>query len=207
MKWMFINRAYDNMKIVATSDTHGTQPTLPDGDLLIHCGDACNHGTMRELEGFVEWYSSQPHKYKIFVPGNHDIAVEQNYAYLIEIMKSKGVTLLADREVDIEGVKIFGCPWTPEFFDWAFMKTRKKLEQYWSLCDSHPDILISHGPPYGILDVVDDENVGCAGLRRFVMRRRPKHHFFGHIHCSKGSLHHHKTKFHNVACRVEVVDI
>ena len=194
------------MRIIALSDTHGNQPEVPDGDILIHAGDACNFGTDDEIRAALMWISSLPHKHKIFVPGNHDRELETRLSVWKAITEDWGITLLVDESVTIQGASFYGCPWTPQFMDWSFMRTDKQREQYWHYCDAEPDILITHGPPLGILDASGRENIGCEYLRKYVQKSAPHHHIFGHIHEGKGWMKGYDTEFHNVACRVAVID-
>ena len=90
--------------------------------------------------------------------------------------------------VNIEGKKILGSPWSPNFGNWHFMKNRSKLARHWdNLLVEDIDLLITHTPPKGVLDLVKDrgtyvERCGCSGLFKAVNKYKPKHHVFGHIH-------------------------
>ena len=91
------------------------------------------------------------------MPGNHDRIVEEQTLLCREILKQKikNSTMLIDEEFTLNGIKFYGSPRTPEFFDWAFMYKRgKKAELIWSNIPDDTDILITHGPPKGILDKV-----------------------------------------------------
>ena len=197
------------MKIVSLSDTHGNTPELPDGDILIHTGDACNDGTEKELLSFLHWLSKQTHKHKLFVPGNHEKEVDNNRTLWQEHAATLGVTLCYDGMVNIEGIDIWCCSYTPEFYDWAFMLDEEQLKAYWQGVEETPHILVTHGPPYGILDASGSRNVGCKALREWLFREptyMPDLHIFGHIHESVGELRGHSTDFYNVACTVKEID-
>lgn len=83
-------------------------------------------------------------------------------------------------------LSVYGSPWQPEFYDWAFNYPHngREAEQIWSRIPDATDILITHGPPYDILDQCDDGNkAGCRVLRRNIEERvRPRLHIFGHVH-------------------------
>ena len=187
---------------------------LPDGDVLIHCGDATGLGSLNEFVDFNRWMSEQPHKYKIFVAGNHDWLAYRDHGLATQILQD--VIYLRDSMVEIEGKKFYGSPWTPEFGNWAFMSPREKLAERWKLIPEKVDVLITHGPPHGILDGVVRwgemeemvENVGCEELRWEVLHRvKPRYHVFGHIHGGYGvKTLNDETVFMNVSCCDEDYD-
>ncbi len=192
-------------RIVCLSDTHNCneQIAVPDGDILIHAGDATNRGSIPEISAFNEWFGNLPHRYKIFVAGNHDWLFETNNSYARSLLSSK-IIYLQDSFVEIEGLKIYGSPWQPRFFDWAFNLMRgEELAEKWKLIPNDTDILITHGPPHGILDEVPRqlwiENTGCEELRKKVEQIRPKAHIFGHIHCGYGQKEDFGVKFINAS--------
>lgn len=69
----------DPVTVVCISDTHGTQPPLPDGDLLLHAGDFTRWGTFRELQAHLTWLAQQPHKHKVVIAGNHDLLLDPKF--------------------------------------------------------------------------------------------------------------------------------
>lgn len=174
------------LKIVAISDTHTFENAIavPDGDVLIHAGDATIEGSYREVSRFADWLHAQPHRHKIFVAGNHDWLFEREP----EIARSLLVGVayyLQDELIEIEGVKFYGSPWQPEFCNWAFNLPRgEALAAKWAMIPNDVDVLITHGPPWGILDYVKlgSEHLGCNDLLRAVARVQPRVHVFGHIH-------------------------
>ena len=181
------------MKILFISDTHNYHDKIivpKDIDLIVCCGDEANHSSPHINEGeshkFFEWFSALDIEHKIFVPGNHSTAIEEG---LIRDGDYPGVIFLIHRLTKIEGVRIFGSPYIPSFGkDWAYMKSASRMQQVWEsvpLCD----ILITHGPPRGILDICEDKtkegrfvHVGCKSLLNKVQQLRPAVHAFGHIH-------------------------
>ncbi len=196
------------LKIVCISDTHNCngQISVPDGDFLIHSGDATTTGTVDEIVLFNNWFVSLPHKYKIFVAGNHDWLFETNNRFARNLF-DKSIIYLQDSSVEIEGLKIYGSPFQPRFFDWAFNLMRgAELAEKWKLIPDDIDILITHGPPNGILDEVPRrdfiENAGCEELRKRVEQLRLKNlklHVFGHIHCGYGTTEKFGVKFVNAS--------
>jgi Icc-related predicted phosphoesterase len=192
-------------KIVCLSDTHNCNAEIkvPDGDILIHAGDATIRGTVPEIESFNKWFANLPHRFKIFVAGNHDWLFETNNSYARKMLDDS-IIYLQDSFTEIEGLKIYGSPWQPRFFDWAFNLMRgAELAEKWKLIPLDTDILITHGPPHGILDEVPRkywiENTGCEELRKKVEEIRPKAHIFGHIHCGYGQTEQFGVKFINAS--------
>ena len=174
------------MRIVCISDTHGSTPALPAGDLLLHAGDLTMSGSLKELRAATDWLRAQTHRYKCVVAGNHDFCL-QNDRDAAEALLG-GLTYLRDSSVTINGFRVYGSPWQPWFFDWAFNLQRgPEIAAKWKLIPSGVDILITHGPPKGILDSTKSmANVGCADLSTELKRIRPRLHVFGHIHEAYG---------------------
>jgi predicted phosphohydrolase len=195
------------MKIVCISDTHCHQPIIPDGDILIHAGDISASGGAEQIRKQIDWLASLPHKHKILVPGNHDWWFQDGKSANEKALfycATKAVHCLADRGVEIEGVKIWGSPWQPEFYNWAFNLPRgRALAERWALIPQDTQILVTHGPPYGILDEVPrGEKVGCQDLLDKVVelgQKQLKLHVFGHIHYSYGSYYMGAVQYVNAA--------
>jgi len=174
------------MKLVIISDTHGRHDDveLPEGDILIHCGDVSSRGTKSEIVDFLNWFSLQTHKHKIFIAGNHDFFFEKESEDTIASTIPSNVIYLNDSGCTIKGLNIWGSPVQPEFLNWAFnRKPGNDIKKHWDLIPDNTDILITHGPPYEIFDKTKrGSNVGCDELRKTVFRIKPKIHAFGHIH-------------------------
>jgi len=189
-------------RIVCLSDTHNCneQIRVPDGDILIHAGDATIRGTPDEIVLFNDWFANLPHRHKIFVAGNHDWLFETNPAKAEKLLDEK-IIYLRDSFTVIENRKIYGAPWQPRFFDWAFNLNRgREMAEKWKLIPKGVDILITHGPPNGILDQTPQGDfAGCEELRRKIEEIRPKAHIFGHIHCGYGMTERFGVKFINAS--------
>jgi predicted phosphohydrolase len=192
------------MRIVCMSDTHlahlRERIDVPDGDLLIHAGDGTWKGTPREIDEFLGWLGSLPHPHKVLVAGNHDCLFEKRPADA-RARVPMSVRYLEDGSTVVGGLKIYGSPWQPEFLEWAFNLPRgPRLREKWDLIPTDTDILVTHGPPEGILDETPSgEPVGCRDLRRAVERVRPKLHVFGHIHHAYGTKVVGPTRFVNAS--------
>jgi Icc-related predicted phosphoesterase len=205
------------LKCVVISDTHNqhSKLTLPSCDVLIHAGDATGRGWIDEYEDYAYWFGKQNATYKLHIAGNHCIGLEQNpFKKTIEsILINNGIQYLNESEIIIKGIKFFGSPITPTFGDWAFLKNRgKDIRENWKKIPKDTNVLITHGPPLGILDsiynsiwdyqseqIVQDvsvlnnlqkqAHVGCEELRKIVEELpNLKVHLFGHIHESQGHV-------------------
>lgn len=184
------------MKILFISDTHGFHDELfiyKDIDMIVHSGDYSNiknpHLNQSEVIKFLEWFDKIPVKYKIMIAGNHDGSLELDNSFIKEY---KSIVYLQHEFIEIAGLKIFGSPYTPEFCNWAFNVRRDQLHEYWKDIPSDLDILITHGPPKGILDIGEHfgnlEYCGCKALMKKVLEVKPKIHCFGHIHNNHSNI-------------------
>ncbi len=189
------------MKIVALSDTHGqhNRLMLPKGDLIIHAGDISKRGAEFEVVDFLKWFSALDFPYKIFIAGNHDFFFERESAEKIMSMIPENVIYLNDSSTIINGIKIWGSPVQPWFYDWAFNRHRgEPIRKHWKLIPADTDILITHGPVAGILDkTVGGESVGCKDLLERIEEINPLVHICGHIHEAYGTKKLKDTKFIN----------
>ncbi len=179
------------MKIVCISDTHNQldRIIIPDCDLLLIAGDVTMYGTEKEIIKFN--YDLLPLKQRIkniiFIAGNHDFLFQKNNKLARSLITN--AIYLEDESVTIDGIKIYGSPWQPWFFSWAFNLQRgREIKEKWNLIPDDTEILITHGPPFDILDkLYTGELVGCEELRIKVNQlSKLKLHVFGHIHCAYG---------------------
>jgi len=197
------------MKIVCISDNHGRHKkikNIPEGDVLVHAGDVTSSGKIEMLDNFNKWLGELPHKHKIIIAGNHDWCFAREHRLIAREMISNA-TYLEDSEIIIDGVKFYGSPWQPEFCDWAFNLPRgESLAKVWNRIPDDTNVLITHGPPYGILDLnLDDEPCGCEDLLNKIMSlSKLKCHIFGHIHEGYGIKEELGVKFINASsCNFE----
>ena len=197
------------MRIVCISDTHNFNEhvIVPDGDVLVHSGDATITGTAEEVSRFADWFQSLPHRNKIFVAGNHDWLFERDPAEARTLLGSE-IIYLQDSAIKIGGTKFYGSPWQPRFYDWAFNLNRGlELTAKWSLVPDDTSVLITHGPPKGILDRVPRafgfDNEGCedllARVRELASLGKLRAHLFGHIHFGYGVHEEFGVKFVNAS--------
>lgn len=199
------------MKLVCISDTHEGHHdlALPDGDVLVHAGDCTMRGTVPEVVDFLDWFREQPHPHKVLIAGNHDWCF---YRHQIDLDWLAGIHYLQDSAVVIDGVRFYGSPWQPWFGGWAYNLERgAEIKAKWDLIPDDTDVLVTHGPPYGVRDKVFDRvwscgggrkqmiQVGCQDLLEAVQRVRPKVHIFGHIHEGHGAVPGPPTTFVNAS--------
>ena len=226
---------------------HGFLDIPSDVEMVICAGDCSNqmdsYSNEHELRSFIQWFESLSHiKHKIWIAGNHDTSIERglikpkelsgyrkHWIYLhhekveIDINKNLRSLINSDKKgstlIPKETLKIFGSPYTPTFGSgWAFNVSRQKIDKYWQQIPENLDVLITHGPPLGILDHTEcgsqgergSVQCGCKSLRNRVFKNQPRFHVFGHIHNEENcpnagilELQEIKTKFINAS----VVDL
>ena len=158
-----------------------------------------------DIHTFCEWFEAQNYKHKIFIAGNHDRMFENHPLESNTIVNKYDVTYLQDDEHLIDGVKLYGTPWQPEFCNWAFNLPRRgdALMAKWGAIPKDTDILITHGPPQGHLDISgpphNEGNLGCELLRERIDTIQPLIHCFGHIHGSAGYKFDGNTHYFNAS--------
>ena len=174
------------MRIVCISDTHNRHHKLfiPDGDCLVHCGDLSESGSGYEILSALKWMSTLPHKYKIWIAGNHDMDLDDFQEFEDYVIKKfPRLTYLKDSGTVIEGVKFYGVPWTRWYNNWGFGLSDDELEAKFLSIPDDTDVLVTHGPPEEVLDKTYNNTIcGCRYLLDAVRRVQPKLHVFGHIH-------------------------
>jgi predicted phosphodiesterase len=196
----------------------GRHIAVPPGDVFIHSGDLTFRGTLDEVRSELQWIDSLSHQYKLVVAGNHDMyfdasipdghrfrswRIDRPVSVEALLAEFPSVVYLQDAAATIQGVKFYGSPWTPWFMDWAFNFPETDLQNHytaaakWRGIPDDTDVLVTHGPPYGILDTVDqcstweDNRKGCKALyQRIGQLDHLKLHVFGHLHRGYGMATH-----------------
>jgi Icc-related predicted phosphoesterase len=191
------------MKFVAISDTHSQhrKVVLPQADCIIHAGDVSSMGRESEVIDFLDWFSGLDYKYKIFIAGNHDFFFERCDKLRLKSILPNNVIYLNDSRVEIEGIKIWGSPISPWFYNWAFNRYRgEQIRKHWALIPADTDILITHGPVFGRLDkTASGDEVGCKDLLEKINEIEPKVHICGHIHEAYGEIEENGIKYINAS--------
>jgi len=183
-------------KIVCISDTHNFHHDVdvPDGDILIHAGDFTLTGSLGEVVEFNDWLGTLDHPYKIIVAGNHDRCLGESGTLGLK-MFTNGI-YLERSGIDIDGIKFWGAPMTPAFNGMRggltfYTNSKNEAKRVWRGMPKKTDVLITHGPPLGILDEVIEypyhdykviRHCGDGMLASKVIANKPKYHIFGHIH-------------------------
>lgn len=186
------------MKLLHISDTHGYHELLSipgDVDMIIHSGDASNsrspYTNSIEMLDFILWYGSLPNRCKIYVAGNHDTSIEAGLITKKDFANN-GIIYIENETYLFDGIKIWGSPFTPSFGQgWAFNKDRGKIHKVWDNIPEDTDIVVTHGPCKGLLDLSYNpahelEMCGCTNLRKRVLTIQPKLFLSGHIHNCEG---------------------
>lgn len=190
------------MKIICIADTHNkhSEIIVPPGDLIIHAGDFTEAGTKSETLDFLNWFSSLPHKHKILVAGNHDFYLEKQKDALEKIIPAN-IHYLLDSSVVIEGIKFWGSPYTPGNGAWAFNEFHgRDIKKHWDLIEEDTNFLVTHTPPYKILDELDNkEHIGCEELVKRIKELKIPNHIFGHVHNDYGIVRTANTTFINAS--------
>ena len=163
------------MKILHLSDTHGCHRRLrdlPEADVLVHSGDFCMVGSEQEALDFLNWLCDLPYRHKLFICGNHD---ECLYAANVQGLDGN-VHYLCNSGIEINGVKFYGVP--------MFVRDSisGRQSRNYAQIPEDTDVLITHLPPYGILDCDSGINYGSQELLDRVIAVSPRLHLFGHIH-------------------------
>lgn len=194
------------MKIACISDTHGNHyqidKNLFDGcQMVIHAGDF-TYFSQELSAGFFRWFESLDVPEKILISGNHDTLAEFDRKVFDKLLnlEAPSVIYLQDSEyISNSGLKVYGSPWTPRFYDWAF-NADQDIQDKWAAIPTDTDILVTHGPPYGVLDRANYKHLGCPHLRyRQFNLSNFKLHVYGHIHAGHGRLIRDGIEFVNAA--------
>ena len=178
--------SYKSKRIVCIANTCGQHRNLiiPQADCILHAGDACREGDLNQLTDFLEWFSSLNIKRKLFVAGEHDLAVIGKAERLREMIPG-GVTFLENELVDYDGITYYGLAARP------LMAVKLPIPMY-------VDILITHGPPAGI----QDDGKGCPVLLQTIKELDPTIHVFGHTKLKgRKSLKIKGRQFYNVVSK------
>lgn len=203
------------MILTIISDTHNKHnqitEDLPGGDLLLHAGDISSMGYEHEIFSFLTWMNKiKGYGDKIFIAGNHDWGFQDNPKMVQELLEiAPSVTYLQD-ELEVIGddyqtaIKIWGSPWQPEFYNWAFNLPRngEELKEKWDMIPMNTDILITHGPAWGYVDSVEGrrgDHLGCELLAERIKVVKPKIHICGHIHTGNGYMFDGDTHYINAS--------
>jgi Icc-related predicted phosphoesterase len=217
------------VKLVCISDTHNKhrQIKIPDCDILISAGDYSSKGYDREIIDFYKWLNEQNANHIVSIQGNHELGWEANpeKCKKLALEHCPAVHLLEDQSINIEGINIYGSAYTPYFYDWAYNAGRTITEaahyrkpfigDIWAKIPENTNILVTHGPAYGILDELTyidgtpkGQFVGCVELgKRINELKELDLHICGHIHCAHGQKHIDGVSYYNASICDEVYQV
>lgn len=211
------------MKVTIISDTHTKhrycENDLPGGDLFIHAGDFMSTGySIREAYEFFNWFDAiKTYDTKVLIAGNHDRLMENDPEKMLGVLTGyKTIEYLQDEEMVLyfdgpngdypeDNIHIYGSPWQPEFYNWAFNLPRngEELKAKWNAIPDNTDILITHGPAQTYLDTAGAPYktplLGCELLKERIELIKPKIHVCGHIHGGYGYRFNGHTHFFNAS--------
>jgi len=194
------SRLSDHLIIVCISDTHELHREIqvPEGDILIHAGDFTIFSkNAAAILDFNDWLGDLPHRHKILIPGNHEFVFEEpSRRRLIT-----NASMLVDESTEVLGLKIWGSPTTPLYGGAFGLSSEKDRMKLYSRIPADTDVLVTHGPPFGILDHERGmaNQAGCRELLDAVTRIKPRLHVFGHVHGRYGMVDSPETLFVNAA--------
>jgi Calcineurin-like phosphoesterase len=182
-------------------------------DVAIHCGDLTNGSKLEEFRTAIRLIKAINAPLKLVIAGNHDFTLDTpaferkvaeaipaldsdlvakeygfygNARQLLEDARHAGIIFLDEGNHQFKLtngalLKVYASPWTPALGAWGFQYPPSKGHNF--SVDGRTDIVITHGPPKGIMDfTLAKERAGCPVLFWAIARARPAIHCFGHIH-------------------------
>ncbi|KAI0306752.1 Metallo-dependent phosphatase-like protein [Multifurca ochricompacta] len=200
-------------RFVCVSDTHSQTFPLPPGDVLIHAGDLSSWGSPKQLKVTVDWLLSLPHPTKIVIAGNHDLCLDEDlrgmrYFNVTKDDVVKARSMMKSRAAHAAGLhylehesmelktgnkiwKVYGSPAAPRYMPGSFQyENRAEAEMIYKRVPRDTEILLTHTPAYGILDLAKrGTRAGCQTLSATLNElKQCRMHVFGHIHEAHGTL-------------------
>jgi len=202
--------------IYCISDVHGCfeDLSIPECDILLIAGDVSKYGKNIYKDSnwlslyFNRWLKEQPAKHIVMTPGNHDVIFD----YALKTVPKLNCHVLIDEMIEIEGIKIYGSPWSLEFYNWGFNLSEEKLSLVWDKIPEGLDFLLLHGPPFGIMDMTcnpgyPSKRIGSKSLIKKIKEVRPKYVVFGHNHGEPGVIEEDGIVFINATLANDYYDI
>ena len=176
------------LKIISVADTHRQHwdIKIPECDIFVFAGDG-ELDSAGALFDFNRWLGTIKAKHKIVSGGNHDFFLAEKPKEELQTYFTNAI-YVQNESVEIMGIKFWASPYSVKFGNWAWMLNSQQLEKIWDTIPSDTDIVITHSPPFGILDDTGFSQVpcGCPKLLYKLEEIKPKYHIFGHIHNGSG---------------------
>ncbi|KAK7754119.1 hypothetical protein SLS62_003965 [Diatrype stigma] len=181
-------------------------------DVAIHCGDLTEESKIKEFRVTLELLKNIQAPLKLVIAGNHDFTldlptfkgnienspdaldpelVQREFGHygevqqLFEDAKVHGIHLLHEgtHQFELDNgalLTVYASPYTPSHESWGFSY---RPQQHDFLIPASADVVVTHGPPHGIMDTnAAGKRAGCPNLFAAVARAQPKLHCFGHMH-------------------------
>lgn len=200
------------MKIAVSSDWHGRKPLSKDRkviescNMLLLCGDIFEqHYHNEKIINYFKCLHEKGIKV-VMTPGNHDWQIYRGELTRHQLLSEYGIELLVDNWIIINGISIYGTPWSPEFCNWAYMRSEEDLKLLFDHIPIHLDILLSHTPPMDLNSKIDScipklyytqpDHIGSSAMYDAIVRKQPRYAFCGHIH----SGDHNEVNIGNTRC-------
>lgn len=143
----------NSLQLILSADLHGYLPRVPDCDIFLIAGDVAparlplDEQKVWSEKIFRPWLASLAAKKIVWIAGNHDTFVLES-----EFMPSHFASYLQESTIDVFGLKIYGFPWVAQERDGLFYlpedEMQKRIQEI-----PECDILLSHSPPFSILDL------------------------------------------------------
>lgn len=194
------------MKIISISDTHLIAHnfiqkelehlyTLYPDAVLVHAGDACTEGTMREANQFFEWFNNLPKfKAKIFVPGNHDACLDSQFYKsedCVNLYRQQypDINILINDLLTIDDKTFLGLCIIPDLKGWPFYLNSDQITRLINLLptDIKINLLINHAPFHPHKLSIHYSYYGIDQLKEYLINNNINNFVCGHIHEQYGS--------------------
>lgn len=179
-----------------------------EGDLLIHCGDALDKGSLKEGYKFLAEWERITKRFRlgsVYTVGNHDLCYGENQFLFKGEFLSRGSKFLCNEGTNIKdgdrNILFWGHSLIPWISTGYWFGESEELDRRRAL-NMIPEswrkelVLISHGPPRGVLDVCTFKrldgseylgpNWGCGPLREFIWDNDVPYCLSGHLHSGHG---------------------
>ena len=219
--FIYLPKTNKMIKICAFSDMHGQLDfKVKPCDIVLICGDILplevQFYTSPSEEWlkttFIPWCNNLPCERVIFIAGNHDHILWKHSDRMRLMLEGQDKIVYLDCETyEYKGKTIFGTPWCKPFGRWAFMESYeeqdKRYARYLDII-GNIDILMSHDAPYGVSDILlqedcpwaDGTHIGNESLRKLLDASNPSLHLFGHLHsCNHSEEKHNDTSVYCVS--------
>lgn len=197
------------IKICSFSDMHGQLDfAIESCDIVLICGDIMplniQSNPTRSEEWirsiFIPWCMSLPCERVVFIAGNHDFLMSDHPDRIRLMLQGQDKVIYLDCETyEYNGYVIYGTPMCKPFGRWAFMPSYEEQDKRYERhlkSIGRIDIVMSHDAPFGVSDVIlqedclwaDGSHIGNKSLRKFIEKAQPKLQVKGHLHTTSREI-------------------